>query len=316
MQPSFLCIGFQKCGTTTLFDLLEQHRGIALPRDVKEPMFYRAPAAFRYGGSRYYQWRYFSHIQPDDKRLVGEVNAGLSFNHCAHLLKEHFPPETKLIFMMRNPVNRAWSAYKFFVALGFLPMSVTKDDLARGHAAAFDRYVRQVLGDPKQREKIMQRRLKYLVFSQGNYDTCIGEFDDYFPDKKYILFEEFIRDQKGVCEELYDFLGVEPDESIRYGIKANETHRAAVSPFRAWLRKIIKGGDYFFDELIGMHCWAPPVYGAYHKLTRHLYHTCTKEDTDKSKMLPETRQLLEDYYRGEKERLEKRMQRDLSDIWF
>ncbi|MCD8147604.1 MAG: sulfotransferase [Clostridiales bacterium] len=316
MQPSFFCIGFQKCGTTTLFDLLEQHRGVALPRDVKEPMYYRAPAVLRVGGNRYYQWRYYSHISADDKRMVGEVNAGLSYCHCAQLLKKNFLPETKLIFMMRNPVDRAWSAYKFFVALGFLPMSVVREDLRLGHAAAFDRYVRRVLGDPKQRGKIMQKRLKYLVFSQGNYDTLISEFEDYFPNRKLILFEEFIRDQKGACEDLYRFLGVEPDESIQYGIKANETHRAAAGPVRAKLRLMIKGGDYFFDEFIGMHCWAPSVYGAYHRFNRFLYHTCTVEDTDKSKLLPETRKLLEDYYRGEKGRLEVRLQRDLSDIWF
>ncbi|MCD7886303.1 MAG: sulfotransferase domain-containing protein [Clostridiales bacterium] len=316
MQPSFLCIGFQKCGTTTLFDLLEQHRGVALPRDVKEPMYYRTPAILRPGGNRYYQWRYFSHISPDDKRLVGEVNAGLSYCHCAQRLKENFSPETKLIFMMRNPVDRAWSAYKFFVALGFLPISVTRDDLRLGHAVAFDQYVRRVLGDSRQRNKIMKRRLKYLVFSQGNYDTCIGEFDDYFPNKKYILFEEFVRDQKGVCEDVYRFLEIEPDEDIQYGIKANETHRAAAGPLRARARNVAKAVDYFFDEFIGMRCWAPSVYGAYHRFNRFMYRTCTVEDTDRSKMLPETRKLLEDYYRDEKERLEARMHRDLSDIWF
>lgn len=316
MQPSFLCMGFQKCGTTTLYDLLLQHPEIALPRDVKEPMYYRVPVARAIGGSRYYEWRYFSHLSPQDPRLVGEVNAGLTFNNCAKKLKKDFPPETKLIFMMRNPVTRAWSAYKFFSALGFLPLEVIRDDLKRGHAAAFHRYVRSVLCNPKKHDAIMKERLKYLVFSQGNYDTCIREYEDFFPNMHFILFEEFIRDQKGACETLYDFLGIPADNSIQYGIQANETSRAAAGPLRARAREIIKGGDYIFDELIGMSQWAPPVYKAYHKFNRAMYRTCTVADTDKSKMLPETRQLLEDYYRVEKEKIEMRLGRKLDQLWF
>lgn len=316
MQPSFLCMGFQKCGTTTLFDLLQQHKGIVLPRDVKEPMYYRVPVAWTLGGSRYYQWRYFSHVSPDETRLVGEVNAGLTYNGCAKKLKKDFSPDTKLIFMMRNPVDRAWSAYKFFTGLGFLPQSVIRNDLKRGHAAAFHDYVRSVVCDPKKHGEVMDKRLKYLVFAQGNYETCIREYADYFPNIKLIIFEEFVKDQKAACEDLYDFLGIEPDGDIQYGIQSNETHRAAAGPARAQFRKLVKGGDYILNELVGMSKWAPPVYKAYHKFNRKMYHVCTVEDGDRSKMLPETRQLLEDYYRVEKEKIEIRMKRSLSELWF
>lgn len=316
MRPSFLCMGFQKCGTTTLFDLLLRHRGVALPRDVKEPMYYRVPLARAIGGKKYYEWRYFSHLPTDEQRVVGEVNAGLTLEHCAQRLKRDFSPETKLIFMMRNPVNRAWSAYKFFLALGFLPLATVRDDEARGHAAAFDRYVHEVLDNPKKRGEIMKKRQKYLVFSQGCYESCIREYDGYFPRHHYILFEEFIRDQKTVCEELYKFIGVEPDEEVPYGIRANETHKAAAGPLRARWREWVKGFDYILDELIGMREWAPPVYGAYHKFNRAMYRVCLKEDSDRSKMLPETRAYLEDYYRPEKEAIERRLGRDLSGIWY
>ena len=67
-MPDFVGIGFQKCGTTTLFDLLAAHPDIALARDVKEPMFYRVPAY--YGlywpwRRKFYAWRYFGHLEPD-----------------------------------------------------------------------------------------------------------------------------------------------------------------------------------------------------------------------------------------------------------
>lgn len=316
MQPAFLCLGFQKCGTTTLFDLLSQHRDIALPRDVKEPMYYRVPGARALGGQRYYHWRYYAHLSPNDGRLVGEINAGLTFQGCAKWIKKDFSPGTRLIFLIRNPVERAWSSYKFFTSLGFLPLNVIQDDTRNGHAAAFDRYVRSVLCDSAQHRAIMKHRLKYLVFSQGNYDYCIREYEDHFPHIRLILFEDFIRNQKKICEQLFDFLGVAPDENIQYGLRSNETHRAAASPLRARVREIVKGGDYFLDELIGMRHWAPPVYQAYHRFNRAMYRVCTVEDSDHSKMLPQTRQLLEDYYRLEKERIEMRLKRNLSTVWF
>ena len=245
-ELSFICIGFQKCGTTSLYDLLKQHPDIYLTEDVKEPMFYRVPFVRQILGRDWYRHRYFGHLEeagrmaPDARRRAsenvglltgrrgsaaagasaakegntaaqekcvpssdpvqmdgssvsrssdsqsfplypGEINAGLGFNGCARLLGKDFSSKTKLIFMMRDPADRCYSAYKYFLALGFLPMSVVADDKKRGHVAAFDSYVRSVLFNPRRRKEIMRHRMKYLCFSQGNYAYCIQEYLRYFP---------------------------------------------------------------------------------------------------------------------------------------
>ncbi len=318
-MPDFVGIGFQKCGTTTLFDLLAAHPDIALARDVKEPMFYRVPAY--YGlywpwRRKFYAWRYFGHLEPEDPRLVGEVNAGLGFNGCAEMLTRDFDHSTKLFFMMRNPVDRAWSAFKFFCALGFLPNDVIRDDIAHDHAHAFHRYCQGVLEDGRRRERIGRRRLKYLCFSQGNYADLIGEYEA-FPNQYYILFEEFVRDQRGACEGLYDFLGVSaPEEGIPYGMKANETNRRAVSPGKAKWRMVVKGVDYTLDEFFAVSRWWPWAYQKHKAYTRRCFRTCTAPDEDKGKMLPETRALLEDYYRPQKDRMAALLGRSLDELWF
>ena len=318
-MPDFVGIGFQKCGTTTLFDLLAAHPELALARDVKEPMFYRVPAFYTLHWpwrKRYYSWRYFGHIPAQDRRLVGEVNAGLSFSGCAKMLTQDFSHETKLFFMMRNPVDRAWSAFKFFCALGFLPSQVIRDDISHGHAAAFDRYCKHVLTDPKQTAWIHRKRMKYLCFSQGNYADLIEEYAA-FPNRHYILFEEFVKDQRAVCEELYRFLGVSaPAEGIPYGMKANETNRRAVSPVKAKYRMVVKGFDYTFDEFFALSHWWPWAYRKHKAHTRKAFYACTAPDEDKNKMLPETRRLLEDYYRPQKDRMADLLGRSLDEIWF
>lgn len=319
VMPDFVGIGFQKCGTTTLFDLLSAHPELVLAREVKEPMFYRV-GAYQFfhwpWRKKWYSWRYFGHVAETEPRLVGEVNAGLSFNGCAGRLTRDLDHNTKLFFMLRNPVDRAWSAFKYFCALGFLPGDVIRDDLERGHAAAFDRYCRRVLTDPRQREQIGRKRMKYLVFSQGNYADLIGEYAA-FPHKHFILFEEFVKDQKGACEKLYEFLGVgSPAEGVPYGLRANETNRRAVSPFRAKLRLVVKGFDYSYDEFLALSHWCPGLYRRHKALTRRLYYSCTAPDQDKSRMLPETRALLEDYYRPQKEAVAALLGRSLDGLWF
>lgn len=318
-MPDFVGIGFQKCGTTTLFDLLAAHPELALARGVKEPMFYRVPAFYILHWpwrKRFYSWRYFGHIAAEDPRLVGEVNAGLGFNGCAKMLTRDFDHDTKLFFMMRNPVDRAYSAFKFFSALGFLPAQTIREDIELGHAEAFDRYCRRVLAHPKAASRIQHRRMKYLCFSQGNYGAMIDEYAA-FPHKHYILFEEFVRDQRAVCEELYRFLGVSsPEGGIPYGMKANETNRRAVSPGKAKYRMVVKGFSYTFDEFFDLSHWWPQAYQAHKAHTRRAFYSCTAPDTDRSRMKPETRALLEDYYRSDKNRVAEILGRSLDEIWF
>ena len=62
-ELSFICIGFQKCGTTSLYDLLKQHSDIYLTEDVKEPMFYRVPFVRQILGRDWYRHRYFGHLE-------------------------------------------------------------------------------------------------------------------------------------------------------------------------------------------------------------------------------------------------------------
>ncbi|MCD8357178.1 MAG: sulfotransferase domain-containing protein [Clostridia bacterium] len=317
-EPSFFCIGFQKCGTTTLFEILRQHKGIALCRDVKEPMYYRVKGLRAVGGKQYYLQRYFGHLSASDQRMVGEVNAGLSYTDCAKKLSKDFAPDTKLIFMMRNPVDRAYSAYKYFLARGFLPDYVVRDDKKNGHARAFHHYVHAILDNPEDRKDIMKKRLKYLVFSQSNYAVCIEEYLEHFPREniKLVFFEEFIHDQKTACEDIFHFLGVDNDASIDYQVKANEGNERPVSPAGVKMAMCAKIGRYALYEFLGMSHWAPKISAQYQRFYEFVRSKGMQEDWDKSKMLPQTRVYLENYFRDEVRRMEVLSERSLATLWF
>lgn len=318
--PDFVCLGFQKSGTTTLFEILKQHPDVVLCRDVKEPMFYRVPGFIQtvFQGQRFYQWRYFGHVDADDPRLRGEINAGLTFSACEKKMAKDLNPHAKLLFMMRDPVDRTYSAYKYFLARGFLPKKVVEDDLSSCHAEAFNRYVFDVLGSSRKRRQIMDKRMKYLIFSQSNYAACVREYMKDFPleNMHFIFFEEFIADQHQVCQELYDFLGITDPEGIDYHVKANEGKERPVSANAAKRFQIAKAiYQYALYEFGAMPRWAPNAYSHVKNHYRRVRAACLTKDEDKSKMLPQTREILTDYYRDDVKDLAKITGKDLGKIW-
>lgn len=320
MQPEFICIGFQKCGTTTLYDLLRQHRGIVLTSDVKEPMIYREDFFYKLlGGKQWYEKRFFGSIAEDDKRLRGEVNAGLGLNGCAEKIGKDYSKDTKLIFMMRSPVDRAYSAYKYFLAEGFLPVHIMKIDRRNGHAEGFDNYVRYVLGSRTRRGEIMKHRQRYLVFSQGNYGTLINEYLEYFPKENmhFIFFEDFVKDEYAACLELYEFLGIENDPAIHYGLKSNEGNIRARNS--AWSKAgyCDMGVYYCLYEFMDCSHRHPGIYKVYRtKIHEPLQNRCMVKETDSGAVLPETRELLERYYAPEVREASEITGRDLQKIWY
>lgn len=316
--PDFICMGFQKCGTTTLFEILNEHPQIALCRDVKEPMYYRVPAATIFGGGkRFYDWRYFSHIPEDDTRLKGEVNAGLTMSGCAKKVSRYHDPSTKMIFMMRNPVDRSYSAYRYFLARGFFSASDIRSDQEHGHAQAFDAYVHRIIDDPHRRSQVMKKRLYYLVLSQSNYNTCIREYLDTFDlqNMKFIIFEEFIEDQAAVCKGLFDFLGVDNPPGLVTGLRANEGSERSVSPLGSEWLMITKGARYFFHDFCCMTHWAPGLYDRYNRYYHHVRERNLAPDTDTSRVLPQTRAYLMDYFADEIDGVSELCGRDLRTVW-
>lgn len=319
MFPKFICIGFQKCGTTTLYDIFRQHKDIILAKDVKEPMYYRVFGISRlFGGLKWYEKRYFSHVAENDPRLPGEINAGLAMTGCADKLGRDFPPETKLIFIMREPAARCFSAYKYFLARGFLPMKYIKYDIRNGHAEGFRKYIDDCLSSRHIMQNVMKKRLKYLCFSQNEYSASIAEYEKYFPRKNmhFVLFEDFIKNEKNCCTEICKFLGVPVYDNIDYNIKSNEGNLRAASPLYAKIGWAFTGLYYLLFEFFDMQRTAPKIYARFDRFYQRIMNNCMIPDSDHSKPFPETLDKLKEHYKDEVAAVEKILGRRLSGIWY
>lgn len=115
--PNFLCVGAQKAGTTTLYEILKQHPDIFLPQQVKETKFFVYEEKFQ-KGLAFYEKEYFS--EWNSQSAIGEVDPAMMFEELAAQRIHHtLGEQVKLIFIFRNPVSRAYSHYLMSQRKGF-----------------------------------------------------------------------------------------------------------------------------------------------------------------------------------------------------
>jgi hypothetical protein len=214
--PDFFIIGAAKAGTTSLYALLDRHPDIFMPK-VKEPEFFARDDRYSEGIETYAAA--FADATPD--QIVGEASTIYSiapfFPDTAARVKTHVP-EAKLIYVLRHPVDRA---YSFYTQLIKNYQNVTKDTAVN---RTFEEFVL-----PEQHARAAS---KSSVFSRATShfpdvpELCLAGSDYVLQIEAYLAhfrrdqmlflkFEDFVRDRSTVVRQITDFLGVQPlDETV------------------------------------------------------------------------------------------------------
>jgi len=106
MLPNLICPGAAKSGTTTLYDLLRQHPDV-LMSSKKEANFF---VQNYQKGKEWYEKLYFSGWK--DEKIIGDITPSyMSFKYVAKRIHDMLGNGIKFIFLLRNPVTRAYSHY-------------------------------------------------------------------------------------------------------------------------------------------------------------------------------------------------------------
>lgn len=139
ISPSFFIIGERKCGTSSLYRYLVAHPNV-LPCALKEPNFFgkgmpyvrthideywslfpektsKEDIHFRWpelnhNGMLYHEDVVVKRIE-NQNYITGEASANTFFEVSPDLVK-HYLPEIKLIILLRNPVDRAFSHHRMY----------------------------------------------------------------------------------------------------------------------------------------------------------------------------------------------------------
>jgi len=114
--PTFICVGAQRAGTTWLYHCLKEHPEIYMPAH-KELRFFN----YNYDEGIESYSRNFD--DAGEREVIGEITPDYYRQQYALLrIKEHIP-EVKLIFILRNPIDRAFSQYQLYCGTEYKEMS-------------------------------------------------------------------------------------------------------------------------------------------------------------------------------------------------
>jgi len=195
--PDFLILGAQKAGTTALYAYLRWHPEITGP-SFKEVSFFDRHYA---KGERWYR----AHMPVRRRSLVGEASPSYLFHPLAPERVAGMLPAARLIALVRNPVDRAFSHYQHEVALGREPLSF--EDAVDREDERMQGELERMLRDPSY---FSLAWWNYTYVARGRYAEQLERWFAAFPrEQLLVLFtEELSADTAATYRRVLDFLGV------------------------------------------------------------------------------------------------------------
>lgn len=236
VRPTFLLLGAMKCGTSSLSYSLRQHPDIFMS-EPREPRFFEAEYE---NGLDFYWRRYFSGWagQP----VVGESRQrNLYLPYVPARIREALP-EAKLLVIVRNPVDRAYSHWWFLYSQGRLrepfEETVRKDLRDRDAGLTFEGpegirlYVSGLDAEGL-------HRARSTVVDSGYYAEQLARYRKLFSDSriKVLFLEDLVANPESTIAEAYAFLGAKPVEPLSPVPARNPAPERAI-PLLWWLRKL------------------------------------------------------------------------------
>ena len=143
--PDFVIIGAQKGGTSFLYYLLARHP-LVQPAARKELHFFDQPDRFAKGAEWYRRCFPRSGWKDGSRTITGEATPYYLFDHNVAKRMCEVVPQTRLIALLRNPIDRAYSHYQMQVKRGTEP-GTFEEVIERQHSSYVSRgiYVDQLL---------------------------------------------------------------------------------------------------------------------------------------------------------------------------
>jgi len=297
--PNFLIVGAAKSGTTSIYQYLKQHPDIYLPEN-KEPRFFVSSE--------------FKNINPDDpffsyinkvttftledysglfknaksQRIVGEASVQYLYFYDSAIpeIKKHLG-NVKIIIILRNPVERAFSAYCHYSGVNAETLSFEK-----------------CLELEEERRK-NNWAMAHFYKDLGFYLRQVNSYLKNFAQARVYLYDDLKKDPLALVRDIYQFLDVDTsfvpfDINVKYnvsGVPRIKSLQSFLLHYEHPLKKLLRP---LFLGTVGK------------EKTENLVNHFKNRNLGKRTMNPNTRKYLIDLYRGDIHMLEKLLKRDLS----
>ncbi len=190
MQPEFIIAGVQKSATSYLHLCIKEHPDIWMPDE--ESSAYESPD-YENGELD----KLLLTLKQAGGRLSGIKRPTYLYSNtiCERIARHN--PDTKIIIVLRNPLERTISAYYHYMLSGFLPMMQIEAGLL------------SILEGKMDKEwKRAGELIKYSLYAQP-VDTYINKFGK--NNIKILLYEDIRSSAESVLKDLFEFLAVNND---------------------------------------------------------------------------------------------------------
>ena len=270
--PDFLIIGGAKCGTSSLYDFIVRHPEIEAAHS-KELVYWPDPIK---GGLDWYRANF-----PPTRRscLTGEADPTYFALPGVPAQMKAALPDVKLIVILRDPVERAYSHYNFYRTRNRLESCNTFEaalELEEPRGLAAER-VRRIIssmygggnGQVDDAPPLPTRvnmydllpwatRIFHQYTTYGHYADHLEKWFEYYPRRQFLILSttDMKHDRQAVLNRVYDFLGVSSfmlDDAVpnlyvgRYELPINEQTRQRLAkhfaPYNERLYRLV-GRDF------------------------------------------------------------------------
>lgn len=294
--PEFLVIGAAKSGTTSLYEYLRQHPQVFMS-PIKETNFFALNGkkpAFAGPDRDFFNHESIYRLE-DYERLfdgrteeivAGEASPRYLFTSGTARRIRNFIPEAKLVAILRNPIDRAFSAFSMRKRDGWETCKTFEDAILQ------------------EEKRLKEGWASGIYLQRGYYGRQLNEYYRVFPREQIcvLLYDRMRDDLEGLLTRLFRFIAVDekfqPDTRQHYnpsGIIKNPVLRLV------WTR------THSVQNVL-RPLMPKPVRQAVSRYFIGL-------EKEKLSLFPETRRMLIDVYRDDILKLEDLIEEDLSQ-WY
>ena len=198
--PDFLIIGAQKSGTTSLYDLLTQHPHVERAA-LKELNYF--DRYFEKGIEWYRSQFPLPKLKGERKPITGEATPDYLFYPDAARRAAQVVPQARLIVLLRNPVDRAYSHYHHQIRKGRETLAfeeAIEAEQARLHGE-MDKM-------PEDKLPTSSNQKRFLYLSRGVYVDQLLRWSEFFAKEQMLVLksEDFFERAPETLKLVLDFL--------------------------------------------------------------------------------------------------------------
>ncbi len=237
----FIVGGTQKGGTTALDHYLRKHPQIGMAKE-KEVHFFDNEDAFSGTNINYSKYHMFFDLLKN-KKIYGEITPKYLYWKPSCKRIYDYNPNIKLIFILRNPITRAFSHWN---------MEFDNNSENETFSSAI-----RIESERIKKSLPLQNRI-YSYIDRGLYSDQIKRYKDYFPDNQlmFIKYEDYTANQEKTLNNIFGFLGVDANKfTFKYKtVHKRKKHSEISEEDKKYLIQIFKNDIHQVEKELNWDC--------------------------------------------------------------